>query len=304
MPRAHFSAQPCFPGFDTGCDTAPDPARAQRRTSRRPATRARKIPPATLQTAPGLTGATQQHPAPASQKKRAPSARTAADLSAALPAGTSSDTPYGTPTGKHAGISPATAAHRFTGKLGGKLGGRLAGGHNDGPDGPSGSRLKGRPGPPTGTPPLPPSARQDPPDLFSLPLPALPRSHFTPDELRLAPVPASTLMMGRTSRPAQAKGQAATGDGNDACLYLVTTDEEAAHFLAHGLKLSRATPIMLTERDGIGPWLAKLAENVTDEAPCSNVVLRLRRAMVAQALEPEPDHSAEFAARCYLLSGN
>lgn len=111
-------------------------------------------------------------------------------------------------------------------------------------------------------------------------------------------------MMGRTSRPAQAKGQAATGDGNDACLYLVTTDEEAAHFLAHGLKLSRATPIMLTERDGIGPWLAKLAENVTDEAPCSNVVLRLRRAMVAQALEPEPDHSAEFAARCYLLSGN
>ncbi|MBO1325233.1 hypothetical protein K2X14_08105 [Acetobacter sp. TBRC 12305] len=107
---------------------------------------------------------------------------------------------------------------------------------------------------------------------------------------------------GHTSRAGKSQ-TGMQGDG-DSCLYLVTTAENASAFLADGLKLSRTAPIMLTERDGIGPWLAKLAENVTDEPLCPNVVLRLRRAMVAQALEPEPDHSAEFAARCYLLSGN
>ncbi|MCX2567100.1 hypothetical protein OQ496_11625 [Acetobacter suratthaniensis] len=126
-------------------------------------------------------------------------------------------------------------------------------------------------------------------DLFSLPLPPLPRTVFLPEEIRLSPVAVASL-----------SGRA----GEDGFLYLVETQGRAARLLEHGLPLSRRTPLMLTERGGVVPWLAWLDETRAEEQESGpGMVLRLRRAMVAEALEAEPDHTAAFCAPCYWLSG-
>lgn len=126
-------------------------------------------------------------------------------------------------------------------------------------------------------------------DLFAQPLPPLPRSRFMPDEIRLSIVPSPEKL------PA---------DGQDAFLYMVVPQHLAQDFMVTGLPLDRRAPLMLTERSGICPWLAKTADTTTGYDEARPVVLRLKRALVAQALEPDPDHTAEFAAVCYLLSGN
>ena len=126
-------------------------------------------------------------------------------------------------------------------------------------------------------------------DLFALPLPPLPRSHFLPDEIRLSLVPAPEKLP-----PA----------GEDCFLYMVVSQNHAQHLMATGLPLNRRAPLMLTERAGIAAWLAKTAETTACDAHNMPVVLKLKRSLVAQALELEPDHTAEFATPCYLLSGN
>ncbi|MFT8551374.1 MAG: hypothetical protein ABF739_09855 [Acetobacter okinawensis] len=126
-------------------------------------------------------------------------------------------------------------------------------------------------------------------DLFALPLPPLPRSRFMPDEIRLSIVPSPEKL------PA---------DGQDAFLYMVVSQDTAQDLMATGLPLDRRAPLMLTERSGIPPWLAKTADTTMGYGEARPVVLRLKRALVAQALEPDPDHTAEFATVCYLLSGN
>lgn len=126
-------------------------------------------------------------------------------------------------------------------------------------------------------------------DLFSLPLPPLPRTVFLPEEVRLSPVAVASLG-GRS--------------GEDGCLYLVATQVRAARLLEQGLPLSRRAPLMLTERAGVVPWLAWLSETGAEEQDAGpGVVLRLRRAMVAEMLESDPDHTAAFSAPCYWLSG-
>ncbi len=126
-------------------------------------------------------------------------------------------------------------------------------------------------------------------DLFAQPLPPLPRSHFMPEEIRLSVVPSPE------------KIQAGTDDG---FLYTVVSQEDATHLMAHGLPLNRRAPLMLTERAGIPLWLAKITETEVYSAHSYPAVLRLKRSLVAQALEQDPDHTAEFAISCYLLSGN
>lgn len=127
------------------------------------------------------------------------------------------------------------------------------------------------------------------PDLFALPLPPLPRSHFLPDEIRLSIIPSPEKIQ---------------GGGEDSFLYMVVSPEDAQHLLATGLPLNRRAPLMLTERAGIAPWLAKITDTAACDTHITPVVLRLKRALVAQALEQDPDHTAEFATACYLLSGN
>lgn len=129
-------------------------------------------------------------------------------------------------------------------------------------------------------------------DLFSGPLPPRPRpprTHLDTDELRLCAVPA------REFAPHAAP---------DGWLYLVTEPDTASHFLEHGLPLRKAAPLLLTERGGVCGWLAKQADDTGGLFSTPAVVLRLRRTMVTGLLEPDPDHSAEFSAPCYLLSGS
>ena len=126
-------------------------------------------------------------------------------------------------------------------------------------------------------------------DLFSFPFPPLPRTLFLPEEVRLTPVAVASLG-GRV--------------GEDGFLYLVVTQGRAARLLEQGLPLSRRAPLMLTERDGVMPWLAWLNETQSEEPDSElKVVLRVRRAMVADVLEADPDHTAAFSAPCYWLSG-
>ncbi|MFT8417949.1 MAG: hypothetical protein ABF636_03820 [Acetobacter sp.] len=126
-------------------------------------------------------------------------------------------------------------------------------------------------------------------DLFTLPLPPLPRSHFMPDEIRLSIVPSPEKIQPGVQ---------------DAFLYMVVSKNHAQHLMVSGLPLDRRSPLLLTERSGIPPWLAKTADTAACDAHMPPVVLRLKRSLVAQALEPDPDHTAEFASICYLLSGN
>ncbi|MDE7547675.1 hypothetical protein PY793_06715 [Acetobacter fabarum] len=126
-------------------------------------------------------------------------------------------------------------------------------------------------------------------DLFALPLPPLPRSHFLPDEIRLSLVPAPEKLQ---------------SSGEDSFLYMVVSQNHAQHLITNGLPLNRHAPLMLTERGGVPSWLEKIAETTACDAHGMPVVLRLKRSLVAQALEVEPDHTAEFATPCYLLSGN
>lgn len=132
-------------------------------------------------------------------------------------------------------------------------------------------------------------AQVDQADLFSFPFPPLPRTVFLPEEVRLTPVAVASLG-GR--------------GGEDGFLYLVVQQGRAARLQEQGLPLSRRAPLMLTERDGVMPWLVWLSETQSEEPDSEpKVVLRVRRAMVAEVLEADPDHTAAFSAPCYWLSG-
>lgn len=127
-------------------------------------------------------------------------------------------------------------------------------------------------------------------DLFSYPFPpppTPPRTHFTAEELRLSYSPPQHFTLHSTP---------------DSWLYLVSNKEDAQHLLSSGVHLAKTEPLLLVERNGVCAWRDKLAEDPAT-ATASPCVLRLRRSMVADMLEPDPDHSAEFSAECYLLTG-
>lgn len=126
-------------------------------------------------------------------------------------------------------------------------------------------------------------------DLFSLPLLPPLRTRFLASEIRL------------TRIPSLATTHAKEADG---FLYHIANASMASLLLQEGLPLNKRHPLMLTEQNGISAWLAKLSDYVPDNNSADAVILRLRRVMVEDALEPDPDHTAEFASNCYLLSGN
>ncbi|MFT9017627.1 hypothetical protein [Acetobacter malorum] len=129
-------------------------------------------------------------------------------------------------------------------------------------------------------------------DLFTHPLPPRPRpprTHLDTAELRLSAVPATGFSPQATP---------------DSWLYLVTEPDTASQFLADGLPLRKTHPLLLTERGGVAHWLTKMTDDPPGLFAITPVVLRLRRTMVSEWLEPDPDHSAEFSAPCYLLSGS
>lgn len=132
-------------------------------------------------------------------------------------------------------------------------------------------------------------AKETQTDLFSLPLLPPVRTHFLPDEIRLTRIPSLAATHAKEA-------------GN--FLYHITDAPVASLLLQNGLPLNKRHPLMLTEQNGISAWLAKISEYLHGNASEKAVILRLRRVMVEDALEPDLDHTAEFASNCYLLSGN
>lgn len=123
-------------------------------------------------------------------------------------------------------------------------------------------------------------------DLFTHPLPPLPRQHLNAQDIRLTAIPI---------------GHLATTPEKDQWLYLAAPEPTAAEYLAHGITLSRTHPLLLATLRGMQAWLAKLHEQEDPEQLDHICILRLHKTMVAELLEPEPDQSALFAAPFYWL---
>ncbi|GAJ30146.1 hypothetical protein [Acidomonas methanolica] len=92
---------------------------------------------------------------------------------------------------------------------------------------------------------------------------------------------------------------AALGSGlrPDAWLYCLCPVPQSRRLLRDGLRLDRRAPLSLLERPALFALVAMLAE--AGEA-CPSI-LRLRRALVQDFLEPDPDSSARAGAPCYWL---
>ncbi|PYD46792.1 hypothetical protein [Novacetimonas pomaceti] len=152
-------------------------------------------------------------------------------------------------------------------------------------------------------PPRKPPARRPPPanaaiagqdDLFARPLPPVPApprvvTHLQGAEVNLGPVPLR---------------QFGPSDGADGYFYHVTTQQQAEDMLAHGISISPRAPLRLTERHGVMPWYAAMAEDmeaVSDEGGVA--ILRLRRFMVHDLVENDPDHTRAWGVPCYFLTG-
>ncbi|MBL7237892.1 hypothetical protein IFJ82_00845 [Novacetimonas hansenii] len=144
----------------------------------------------------------------------------------------------------------------------------------------------------TPRPPAPPPAGQE--DLFARPLPPVPVpprrvTHLDATEIGLSPVPL------RHFGPA---------DATDGFFYIVTTSSQADAMLAHGLSISPRTPVSLTERPGVMAWYVDMSEDmeaISDEGGVA--ILRLRRFMVNDLVENDPDHTRAYGVPCYFLTG-
>lgn len=125
------------------------------------------------------------------------------------------------------------------------------------------------------------------PDLFTHPLPPLPRHHLNAQEIRLTRVSVGNIAHGRSEK--------------EQWLYLSTTEHNATDYLSHGIPLSHTHPLLLTTLEGVRAWLAKLHEQEDHEQLEEMCLLRLHKSMIADLLEPEPDQSARFSAPFFWL---
>jgi hypothetical protein len=139
-----------------------------------------------------------------------------------------------------------------------------------------------------------PSARAAAPVDIGLAPPALPRrqaTHLDADSVQLARVHYRGL---QSSDPA------------DSYLYHVATARDAEAMLRDGLALSRRHPLLLTERGGVPYWLALLADDadMVEEDAADITVLRMKRFMIDDLIEDDPDSTRSSGSPCYFLTGN
>lgn len=140
-------------------------------------------------------------------------------------------------------------------------------------------------------PDTPPAGQED---LFARPLPPVatpPRrvTHLDAAEVGLSFVPL------RQFGPA---------DAADGFFYIVTTARQADSMLANGIDISPRAPMPLTERPGVMAWYTDLSEDMDAIADEGGVaILRLRRFMVNDLVENDPDHTRAYGVPCYFLTG-
>lgn len=94
-------------------------------------------------------------------------------------------------------------------------------------------------------------------------------------------------------------------DPPDSFLYHIAGAQRADAMLRDGLTLSRRDPLLLTERGGVPYWLSLLADDadLLDDAAAGIVVLRLKRFMVDDLIEDDPDSTRSSGTPCYFLTG-
>lgn len=156
------------------------------------------------------------------------------------------------------------------------------------------------------------------PDLFSLP-PADPAPDqpsgarpltkaARPEPVRREPMPSEPVrFMPTRVRLSQFIATAGTASLDPWLYYCVRDPAEAHAILASGLRPDRTAPPVLREAGATVAWLASLSEDDEDEdaddAP-PPLLLRLRRNIVQNAMEPDPDAPQQPGSRMFLLTGD
>lgn len=140
-------------------------------------------------------------------------------------------------------------------------------------------------------------------DLFtsapaSPPPAAPPKAAPTPPRRQVTHLDAETLQLARVHfRGLQAS------DPADSYLYHITTDENADAMLRDGLVMSRRHPLLLTERGGVPYWLSLVADD-DDASEADIAVLRMKRFMIDDLIEDDPDSTRSSGSPSYFLTGN
>ncbi|GAA4474871.1 hypothetical protein GCM10023157_02700 [Gluconacetobacter asukensis] len=140
-------------------------------------------------------------------------------------------------------------------------------------------------------------------DLFasaaaSPPPAAPPKAEPTPPRRQVRHLDAETLQLARVHfRGLQAS------DPADSYLYHITTEENADAMLRDGLAMSRRHPLLLTERGGVPYWLSLVADD-DDASEADIAVLRMKRFMIDDLIEDDPDSTRSSGSPSYFLTGN
>ncbi|MBB2196462.1 hypothetical protein HLH44_03120 [Gluconacetobacter sp. 1c LMG 22058] len=136
-------------------------------------------------------------------------------------------------------------------------------------------------------------------DLFTSPLPAPPpKAEPPPPRRQVTHLDAETLQLARVHyRGLQAS------DPTDSYLYHITTNENAEAMLRDGVTMSRRHPLLLTERGGVPYWLSLLADD-DDASEADIAVLRMKRFMIDDLVEDDPDSTRSSGSPSYFLTGN
>jgi len=134
------------------------------------------------------------------------------------------------------------------------------------------------------------------PDLFAAPLPGIAHALTYLD----------TVAIGLTRVDVR---HLRAGEGADAYLYHVTTQADLETIQARGtIVFSPRAPLVLTERPGVPPWLANMMEIMESDDPAGHiadmpVVLRVKRFVIDELLEHDPDRTRRYGVSFFLLTG-
>ncbi|WP_041247326.1 hypothetical protein [Komagataeibacter medellinensis] len=97
--------------------------------------------------------------------------------------------------------------------------------------------------------------------------------------------------------------------GPDSYLYHVTQHDEMETIEARGtVVFSPRAPLVLTERPGVAPWLANMMEVMEPDGVSGHsgeilVVFRVKRFLIDELLESDPDRTRRYGVSFFLLTG-
>ncbi|GBQ82218.1 hypothetical protein AA13595_0858 [Gluconacetobacter johannae DSM 13595] len=135
------------------------------------------------------------------------------------------------------------------------------------------------------------------------PAPAAPVAPTAPPRRRVAHLDAGDIQLARVHyRGLQ------PSDPPDSFLYHIASSRNAEQMLRDGLDLDPRQPLQLTERSGVPYWLSLLMDDADPpmdepEEEEDIAVLRLKRFMVDDLIEDDPDATRSSGVACYFLTG-